>query len=175
MGTVVAVADATSRYVGRVVAWMTLGTVLVCFATVYLRYAMGVSYIWLQEVYIWQHVAVIVLGAGYTMMTGGFVRVDILYSKWPARRRATMDMLMSILLLFPFLAVFGWYSWIFVANSFAADEGSMNPGGLPDLWLLKGTLLVFVVLIALQGVSLVARGLLVRRGFEDYAAPLGGH
>ena len=172
---VVRTADGINRVIGHVVAWLVLGTVLVCFATVYARYALGVNFIWLQEIYTMQHAAVIVLSAGYTMMTGGFVRVDLLYSKWPKRRQAIMDMWMTLLLLFPFLAVFGWFSWRFFLNSYMADEGSLNPGGLPDLWLLKATFLGLVALIALQGLAFVARGLLVMRGHEEFALAQSGH
>ena len=62
-------------------AWLTLGTVLICFATVYLRYALNIGLIWLQELYIWTHAAAIMFGAGYVLMRGGFVRVDLLYTR----------------------------------------------------------------------------------------------
>jgi TRAP-type mannitol/chloroaromatic compound transport system permease small subunit len=166
---VVRVADGINEVVGRVVAWLALGTVLVCFATVYLRYALEMNFIWLQEVYVWQHALVIVLGAGYTMMTGGLIRVDIFYGQWSDVTRAKVDIAMTVLFLFPFLAVFGWFAWGFFLNSFRADEASLNPGGLPNLWLLKSSLLVMTALCALQGLAIIARGLLVLRGETDYA------
>jgi TRAP-type mannitol/chloroaromatic compound transport system permease small subunit len=172
---IVQVADGVNRAVGQATAWLALGTVLACFATVYTRYALGVNYIWLQELYVWQHAAVIVLGAGYTMMTGGFVRVDIFYAKWNARRRAIADLTMTLLMLVPFLAVFATFTWFFFMNSFRADEGSQNPGGLPDLWMLKGTLVAMCALVAMQGLAIVARSLLVLGGREEWALATGGH
>src|SRR5882757_4298411 len=71
--------DRVSEWTGRIVAWLTLATVLICFATVYLRYALNIGLIWLQELYIWSHMAAIMLGAGYVLLRGGFVRVDIFY------------------------------------------------------------------------------------------------
>jgi TRAP-type mannitol/chloroaromatic compound transport system permease small subunit len=172
---VVAMIDALCRWSGYIVAWAALATVILCFSTVYLRYVMGTGSVWLQESYIWTHVVVIVLGAGYTMMTGGFVRVDVLYSHWSVRRKALSDMLMTIFLLVPFLIVFGMGVWTFWTASYASDEGSLNPGGLSDLWILKGTLLGFLVLIALQGAAFVLRGVLVLAGHEHYALNHGGH
>ena len=167
--------DALCRWSGYVVAWMALGTVVLCFATVYLRYALGFGLIWLQESYIWTHVAVIVLGAGYTMMSGGFVRVDVLYARWSNRRRALSDLVMTLVLLLPFLAVLGSGIWTFWSASFAADEGSLNPGGMGNYWILKATLLGFVVLVALQGTAFVLRGLLVLSGREEHALNHAGH
>lgn len=173
--TAVGAIDAICRWTGYVVAWMTLGTVVLCFATVYLRYAQGVGLIWLQESYIWTHVAVIVLGAGYTMMAGGFVRVDVFYSRWSDRRRAFSDMVMTILVLVPFLWVFGAGVWQFWTTSWASDEGSLNPGGMGNYWILKAALLGFVALVALQGAAFVLRGLLVLGGHERFVLRHVGH
>jgi TRAP-type mannitol/chloroaromatic compound transport system permease small subunit len=172
---VVRASDGVNRMVGLATAWMTLGTVIACFASVYTRYALDVNYIWLQESYIWQHAAVIVLGAGYTMMTGGFVRVDVFYAQWPARKRAAADMVMTILMLAPFLLVFTPATWNFVAASWRSDEGSMHPGGVPDLWILKGTMVAFCVLVGLQGLATIARGLLVLSGREEWVLADSGH
>lgn len=161
--------------IGKIVSWLALGTVLVCFATVYTRYALNTNFTWLQEIYVWQHAAVIVLGAGFTMLMGGFVRVDILYGRWPVRRRAKADLIQTVAFLFPFLAVLWGAFWILFANSYRADESSQNPGGLQNLWLLKSTLLVFVILITLQGLALCARSILVLRGREELAPRTGSH
>lgn len=173
-GTVGAI-DAICRWSGYITAWMALGTVVLCFATVYLRYALGFGLIWLQESYIWTHVAVIVVGAGYTMMTGGFVRVDVFYSRWSNRKRALSDIAMTILLLVPFLWVLGTGVWTFWTASYAADEGSLNPGGMGNYWILKATLLAFIALVALQGIAFVLRGVLVLSGREAYALNHAGH
>lgn len=161
--------------VGRVVAWMTLGTVLVCFATVYTRYALNTNFTWLQEAYIWQHAMVIVLGAGYTMLTGGFVRVDLFYGKMSARGRAWVDLLGTVVFLAPFLVVLWMAFDTFFLNGWRSDEGSPNPGGLPNWWILQGTLLVFCILVGLQGLALAARSLLVLNGHEEWAGKATSH
>ena len=174
-GATVAAIDGLCRISGAVVALAALGTVVLCFAAVFLRYVLGTGLIWLQEAYIWTHVAVIVLGAGYTMMTGGFVRVDIFYARWTDRRRALSDMALTVLLLWPFLAVFGWTTWGFWRTSYLSDEGSLNPGGLGDLWLLKATLLGFCALIGAQSLAFVLRGILVLGGQPRWALQHAGH
>ena len=175
LGATVGAIDGLCRWSGYIVAFGTLATVLLCFASVYLRYVMGQGIIWLQEAYVWTHVIVIVLGAGYTMMSGGFVRVDVFYSNWSNRKRSTSDLIMTLLLLTPFLWVFGSGVWVFFSSSYAADEGSLNPGGLPDYWLLKASLVGFIGLIALQGLAFVLRGILVIAGHERFALHHGGH
>ena len=175
IGGTVASIDAVCKWSGYLVAWAVLGTVLLCFSTVYLRYVLGTGLIWLQESYIWTHVAVIVLGAGYTMMSGGFVRVDVFYAGWSLRRRAISDTAMTLLMLVPFLMVFGAATWTFWAASWASDEGSLNPGGMGNYWILKGTLLGFLLLVGLQGLAFVLRGILVMAGHDRYALRHAGH
>ncbi len=171
----VSIIDGICRISGYITAWAALGTVVLCFATVYLRYAMGTGLIWLQESYIWTHVAVIVLGAGYTMMSGGFVRVDVFYARWENRRRALSDLVMTLVLLVPFLWIFGQGVWTFWTASYAADESSLNPGGMGNYWILKACLLGFVGLVALQGAAFVMRGILVLAGHGQYALDHAGH
>jgi TRAP-type mannitol/chloroaromatic compound transport system permease small subunit len=167
--------EALNDRVGRAVAWLALGTVLACFSAVYLRYALNTNFTWLQESYIWQHAIVIVVGAGYTMLVGGFVRVDIFYSRMPPRRRALVDLFGTLIALLPFMLVLWLAFFPFVQRAWSVDEGSPNAGGLPNWWLLQGTLLAMVVLVTLQGLALAARSLLVLGGREDFASKPSSH
>jgi len=54
-----------------------------------------------------------------------------------------------------------------VASAWSVYEGSPEGGlGIPGVYLLKSTMLVFVVLVALQGLSLAAHSLLLLLGIE---------
>ena len=97
--------DAVNEWVGRTVAWLTLGCVVTCFAVVVLRYLFDLGFPWLQELYVWQHAAVFMAGAGYTMLHDGHVNVDVLYGRFGARGRAWVDILGTLVFLFPWLAV----------------------------------------------------------------------
>lgn len=165
----VAAVEGLNTWIGKAVSWFALGTVLVCFATVYTRYALNTNFTWLQEMYVWQHAAAIVLGAAYTMLSGGFVRVDIFYGRMSPVKKAWVDLVGTIVFLLPFLAVIGWAftrSWL---AAYAADEGSQNPGGLPNWWILSGTLVAMTVLVFLQALAAMARSFLVFGGRHEFA------
>lgn len=153
--------DSLTSAIGKVVAWLTLATVLICFATVYLRYAMHIGLIWLQELYAWTHVAAITMGAGYVLLKGGFVRVDMVYARLSARGKAWVDLLGTVFLMAPFLIMMAVAGFSFFRMSWLMNEASQQDTGLPWLWLLKGTLLAFVFAVGLQGVSIVARSLAI--------------
>lgn len=162
-------ADTLNEWVGRVVAWLTLGTVLVCGAVVLLRYAFAYGSICLQELYVWQHAAVFMVGAGYTFLHGGHVRVDIFYAGMSVRRKAWVDLGGTAFFLVPWLGVLVWYGWPYVSLSWRLFEASAQAGGCQGYFLLKSVVVVFAGLVAIQGFALAARGILVLRGREAFA------
>ena len=71
--------DRLNDAVGRGIAWLTLAMVLITFFVVVLRYVYSIGWVWMQESYIWLHGIVFMVGAGYTLLHNGHVRVDIWY------------------------------------------------------------------------------------------------
>ena len=69
--------DAANSVIGRTTAWLALIMVLVQFVVVMMRYVFGVGSIMMQESVIYMHAFLFMLGAGYTLLQGGHVRVDI--------------------------------------------------------------------------------------------------
>ncbi len=149
--------DAVNDWIGRTVAWLTLGCVLTCFAVVVLRYAFNVGFPWMQELYVWQHAAVFMAGAGYTMLHRGHVNVDVMYGKLSDRGRAWIDILGTLFFLFPWLAILAVTSAPFVLSSWGIREASATADGMPGLYLLKSLLWVLCALLFVQGLALIAR------------------
>ena len=162
-----------NEWVGRTVAWLIVGAVVVAFLVVVLRKFFNVGFIWMQDLYVAQHAVAFMLGAGYTLLHGGHVRVDILYQQGSARRRAWIDLFGTVVFLLPWLIVVTWMSWPFVERSWALFERPAQPNGLPGVFALKTVLLVFTALLAVQGTALAARSLLVLRGHPDYSPKSG--
>ena len=150
-------------------AWLTLAMVLVTFAVVILRYVFSLGWVWLQESYVWMHGVVFMIGAGYTLLHNGHVRVDILYRPGGARYKALVDLFGSLVLLLPMVVLVFWVGFDYVATSWSMLEESREAGGLPGLFLLKTVILLFCVLTGLQGLSLAAQSVLVLRGHPEFA------
>ena len=161
------VIDTVNDRIGRIVAWLTLLTVLTAVTVALLRYVFDIGYIWMQESYIWMHGLIFMLGAGYTLLHGGHVRVDVFYNKFSARGQAWVDVLGVLFLLLPMTALIGWTSWDYVADSWSSHERSAQPGGLPATYVLKSAILFFCALVTLQGISLAAKSFLVLKGGRD--------
>ena len=76
-----------------------------------------------------------------------------------------------VLFLIPYCVVAWIYSFPYVRRSWALLEPSSNPGGMPGLYILKSFILVFILLVALQGIAMAFRSILVLAGREDLLPP----
>ena len=157
--------DNFAEKTGRLVAWLTLAIVIVTFTVVVLRYLFNSGSIALQESVSYLHAMVFMLGAAYTLKHDGHVRVDIIYQKLAPRARAWIDLLGTLLLLFPVCLFMLYTSMGYVTAAWAIQEGSREAGGLDGVYLLKTAIPVMAILLLLQGCSLLIRNLLVVVGW----------
>jgi len=157
---ITALADVIDRInggIGRVCAWLCLFVVLVQFAVVVLRYALGIGSIWLTESIIYAHAAMFMLAAAWTLREGGHVRVDVFYDHASPRTKAWVDLGGALLLLLPFMLVLLWFALPYVFRSWMILERSRETSGLPAVFLLKTLIPLFALMMALQGAAQAIR------------------
>ena len=159
--------DAVNERIGRVAAWLALVMVLLEFVVVVMRYVFGVGLIAMQEGVIYLHATLFLVGAGYTLLHGGHVRVDIFYGDARPSRRALVDLLGVVFFLLPVCVIIGWASWPYVGQSWSVFEGSKETSGIPAVYALKSMILAFVVLISFQGVALALHAVLTLAGYQS--------
>ncbi len=150
--------------IGLAAAWCCLYVVIVEFAVVVMRYALGIGSIKLQESVIYAHAGLFMLAAAWTLQVDGHVRVDIIYAQASPRTRALIDLIGALVFLLPFAAVLVLLSVPYVQRSWAILERSRETSGLPFVYLLKTLIPLFAVLIGLQGVVQAIRAALVLSG-----------
>ncbi len=156
--------DLLNERLGRAVAWLALIMVLVQFTIVVLRYMFGFGSIMMQESVIYLHAVLFLAGSGYTLLHDGHVRVDIFYRDAAPRTRAFVDLIGVLIFLLPVCTLIWWGSWPYVQTSWQVLEGSRETSGIHAVYLLKTIILVFAVLMALQGIAMGLRALMVIRG-----------
>lgn len=156
-----------NRLVGHGVAWLAVGIVVVCFWVVVERYVFANTRLWMQDLYVWLNGAMFTAVAGFALYRDDHVRVDIFFRPAPTRRKAIADLAGVVLFLWPFTYVVWAYSYTFVTRSWQYLEPSQNVGGMPGLFVLKTFILVFAALMALQGLAMAIRSVLILAGRED--------
>lgn len=154
---IAAVFERINQTVGRAVAWLSLFMVLTMFAIVVMRYIYGFGLIWIQESVMYMHGFLFMLGAGFTLLQDGHVRVDIVYREATPRFKAWVNFLGTYVLLFPVMLLVLEVSMPYVQSSWAVFEGSKETSGIHGVYLLKTAILIFAGLLLAQGFVLAAR------------------
>ena len=156
--------DRAMAAIGRAAAWLALAVVLLQFGVVLLRYVFGAGSLWLQESVVYAHAGLFMLAAAWTLAAGGHVRVDILYARATPRQQALIDLVGTLVFLFPFMTALLVLSLPYVARSWAIFERSREASGLPFVFVLKTLIPVFAGLMLLQGAAIVIRAGLMLAG-----------
>ena len=160
----IAAADAINRRVGRAAAWLALAMTAVVFAMIVLSTFFRLGWVWMRETVTYMHGALFMAAAGYTLLRDEHVRIDVFYAKLSPRGKAWVNILGFTLLLTPVCVLILWTSFPYVYESWRVLESSDEASGIPALFLLKTFLLVFPLLMILQGLALAMRGVLVLQG-----------
>lgn len=144
--------------------WLGLVMVLITCLIVGLRYGSFIPFIahvsqditdltMLQELVMYCHGALFMLGAAFTFQQDGHVRVDIFYRNWTKKKQNFINRMGIVLFAFP-VCIFTFYiSWDLVISSWRVLETSQEPGGLPFMYLFKTLLLVMPVLVFIQCIA----------------------
>lgn len=156
--------DRLIDWVGRYVSLLNLVLVLLICLDVALRYIFSYSKNWMLELE-WHLFAIIFLiGASYALQHDQHVRVDVFYQKMSKTTQAYVNIIGTLLFLFPWLYVLIKTSSGFALNSWYMGEGSPNPGGLPARYLIKAVMPLAFILLALEGLAMLRRNIQILKG-----------
>lgn len=160
------VIDALNGWIGRVVYWLVLVSVLVSAGNAVSRYALDVSSnAWLElQWYLFS--AVFLLCSGYTLLRNEHIRIDVVAARFSPRTQAWIDVFGTLVFLLPMAVLILWLSVPMVQESVLRHETSSNAGGLLR-WPVKVLIPIGFALLVLQAVS----ELIKRLAFLAGAAP----
>lgn len=167
---IIRVIDGINTWVGKLAGYIALLMVLVVTTDVIMRYAFDTTFVAVQELE-WHLFGVLfLLGAGYTLMVDGHVRVDVFYQRLSPKGQAWINLIGVLFFLLPGCYLVLDTSWKFFDMSYVINEGSPDPGGLPARWVLKFFIPLGFALVAIQGVSMGIKAFLEIMG-KPYQTP----
>lgn len=163
--------DRLSQAVGKGMAWLTLGVVLVGAVNAVLRYIgktfhLEISSNAMIELQWYLFATIFLLGAAYTLQQNSHVRVDVLYDRLSERKRNWINLIGHVVFLIPFCIFMLWVCWPKVLGSWRDLEHSSDPGGLPRYPIISMLPIAFVLLM-LQGISEVIKNSLALRSRDS--------
>ncbi|HEX5127551.1 MAG TPA: TRAP transporter small permease subunit [Rhodocyclaceae bacterium] len=144
--------DTLNEKVGSAMIWLVLLVTLISAGNAIVRKLFDISSNAMLEIQWYLFSAIFLLCAGYTLRKNAHVRIDVLTSHFSDRTRAWIDVIGTLLFLFPTTAVIMWLSWDVFVGAFHSGEMSSNAGGL-ILWPARLLVPVGFALLLLQGLS----------------------
>ena len=126
------------------------------------RNLFGISSIWAVEMAQFTMAAYYLLGGGFSMILKGHVRMDLLYGRWSEKKKAKVDAITSIFLIFylVFLLI-GAYSSIEYAVMYGQKNRSAWAPYMAPIKIIMGT---GVLLMLLQAIATFFKDIAKARG-----------
>jgi len=162
---VVRICDRINEWIGSfIVAPAVFLFILIIFSNVIMRYVFNTSFVFMAELEWHVFAFIFLMGAGFTLLHDGHVRVDIFYSIMDRKKQAYINFFGVLLFLLPscYLVLTTTIPWVIV--SYKIGEISIDPGGIPARFLLKAILPMGYFLMLIQGVSLFIKSLFIILG-----------
>ncbi|UCD54018.1 MAG: TRAP transporter small permease subunit [Dehalococcoidia bacterium] len=126
------------------------------------RYIFDSPTLWSIEMSKFVFGAYFLLGGAYVLLTGGHVRMDVIYSRWPPRRKALIDAG-----LFVFFVIFVGFTLRSSIHHATVSTMMMQRSGTPwhpYLWPIKIVVAIGFLLMLLQGISQFIKYIATARG-----------
>jgi TRAP-type mannitol/chloroaromatic compound transport system permease small subunit len=154
--------DAVNYAVGRFAMYLfiPLGAILI-YATLS-RVLAGIPVNWAIEMSQFVLSAYYLLGGAYAMQINGHVRMDLLYSQLPAKKRALTDAFTILLVIFYLVVLFlGGIS----STNYAITYNQVNYSSwAPVLWPIKVVMTIAIFLMLLQAIATFFKDVAEARG-----------
>ncbi len=158
----VRVVDAVNYRVGRFAMYLIFVMAAILLASTGSRLIFGVPINWALEMSQFLLSAYYLLGGAYTLQTGGHVRMDLIYDRLSARRRAMTDAITILFVIF-FLGVLFWGGVSSTQYAIVYNQKNYSAWA-PVLWLIKIVMTAGVFLMLLQCVATFFKDIAIWRG-----------
>ena len=144
--------DWLNTQVGKYVVWLILASTIISGVNAVVRKALNISSNAFLEVQWYLFAASFLLAAGYTLLQGEHVKVDVISSRFSKRTQIWIDVFGYIAFLTPMCLAVLWYGIPFFTRALASGEMSNNAGGLIR-WPVYLMMPLGFALLWLQGIS----------------------
>jgi len=161
--------DAINGWVGNFLSYFLFAFFALLFIEVILRYFFNSPTVWANELAQMLFGTYAILGGGYILLTGSHVNVDIVYSRFSAKTRASIDIVTS-LLFFLFCGMLLIYGGSLAWDSLSRFEHSQSAWN-PPLYPAKLMIPLAAALLILQGITKLIRDFLILLERDDSDRP----
>lgn len=154
--------DALNFRIGRFAMYLLYPLAAILLASTASRIFLGVPINWALEMSQFTLSAYYLLGGAYTLQLGQHVRMDLIYDRLSARRRAITDAITILFVIFYLAVLFGGG---LSSTNYAIVYGQKNyTAWAPPLWPVKIVMTAAIFMMLLQCVSTFLKDIAIARG-----------
>ena len=154
--------DAINTWLGKYLAWLILGAVIVSAVNATVRKVFDTSSnAWLELQWVLFSI-VFLLCSPWTLLANEHIRIDIVNQLLPKMLRNWIDTIGHAFFLLPWCVIMITTGIPFFFRSYEINEQSGNAGGLPQ-WPSKALVMMGFALLLVQGVSELIKRLAIMR------------
>lgn len=154
--------DALNYRIGRFAMYLLYPLAAILLASTASRIFLGVPINWALEMSQFTLSAYYLLGGAYTLQLGQHVRMDLIYDRLSARRRAITDAITILFVIFYLAVLFGGG---LSSTNYAIVYGQKNYTAWgPPLWPVKVVMTAAIFMMLLQCVSTFFKDIAIARG-----------
>ena len=125
--------DRVSSLVGQAFSWLIVALTFLISWEVFARYVLNKPNPWAFDLMIMMYGAAFMMAGAYTLATNGHVRGDVLYSFFPPRLQAGLDLILYFVFFIPGVVALVWAGYTYAEESFAIREHSTLTANGPPL------------------------------------------
>ncbi|TFZ00326.1 TRAP transporter small permease subunit [Ramlibacter humi] len=144
--------DWFTAHLGRWLIWLILASTVISGINAVVRKVFNTSSNAYLEVQWYLFTAAFLLAAGYTLLNGEHVKIDVIYGRLSRKTQNAIDIFGFTVFLLPMCAVILWFAVPFFLQGFRSGEMSQNAGGLVR-WPVYLMMPLGFALLLVQGVS----------------------
>src|SRR3954462_9976036 len=149
--------DGVSTWLGKAVAWLIIGLMLLVCAEVFKRYIMNMPTAWIFDASNMFYGTLFMLAGAYTLAQNAHVRGDFLYSSMRPCTQATLDIVLYVVFFLPGIAALIYAGYDYAALSWRIAEHSNVTADGPPVYHFKTVIPIAGALIMLQGIGEIIR------------------
>jgi TRAP-type mannitol/chloroaromatic compound transport system permease small subunit len=158
--------DWVNTQVGKYVIWLILASTVISAVNAVMRKSFNMSSNAYLEVQWYLFAAAFLLAAGYTLLNGEHVKIDVISGHLSKRAQIGIDIFGFIFFLTPVCIAVLVYGIPFFINGFRSNEMSSNAGGLIR-WPVYLMMPLGFTLLLLQGWSELIKRIAFLKGLID--------
>lgn len=155
--------ESTNEWIGRVFCWLVVILNFVVVLEVVLRYVFNAPTVCNFEITKQLYAFHFMIVAGFTLLHGGHVSIDLVYSRFSERVRAFLDVIGCLIFCFPFTIIILFQGAKFAAASWSVMEKEWSVCGSP-IFLIKTVIPISAFLLAMQALVIFVRKLRILIG-----------